>query len=128
MRETIKIVVDDRKLVALMKATKGKRPTRIIADGVEYGIYIEMGTVHMPARPCAGPAVEAVRPAFLQAWKKAGSLARSEAVVDKAAHDVERLWKQNIIQKDAVDTGAYLNSIHVVDAETFTTEFESMRP
>ena len=38
--------------------------TAYIAVGAKYGIYPEMGTVHMPARPYLGPAVEAVRPGF----------------------------------------------------------------
>ena len=40
---------------------------RVIADGVEYGIFNEYGTSRMPARPCAGPAVEAVKDSFFEA-------------------------------------------------------------
>lgn len=36
----------------------------------EYGIYIEMGTAHMPARPYMTPAAELVRGPFEQAMKK----------------------------------------------------------
>lgn len=35
--------------------------TWIIRDGVQYGIFNEMGTVKMPARPFLVPAVEAER-------------------------------------------------------------------
>jgi HK97 gp10 family phage protein len=36
-----------------------------------------------------------------------------EAVLDKAAHDVEAGWKEEIISKRVIDTGAYLNSVKV---------------
>jgi HK97 gp10 family phage protein len=41
-----------------------------VHDGVEYGIYQEMGTSRMPARPFLGPAVESVRPWYRQQWPK----------------------------------------------------------
>jgi hypothetical protein len=42
---------------------------RVVADGVEYGVYQEYGAKGRPARPCATPAVEAVRAGFIKAWK-----------------------------------------------------------
>lgn len=42
-----------------------------------------------------------------------GAGIKAEKVLDKAARDVEAGWKDNIVQKNVVDTGAYLNSVHV---------------
>ncbi len=118
----IRIKVDDSALVALIKATAGKKPVRIVADGVEYGKYVEFGTTKTDARPAASNAVEAIRPSFVAAWRSVKNLADAEQEVQRTAEHVERLWKQNIIQMKAVDTGAYLSSIHVIKGERF--EFE----
>ena len=121
MAETVRITVDDTKLRALIAATKGKKPVRIVADGVEYGLYQEMGTERMGAHPFMVPAVEQVRPGFAQAFKGLDNLVAAEKVVEKAARDVERFAKVNA----PVDTGALRSSIHVVSGDTFTVEFES---
>ena len=42
-----------------------------VTVGAEYGIYLEYGTARMGARPFMAPAVEQVRPAFVQAMKQA---------------------------------------------------------
>ena len=39
----------------------------IVAVGVLYGVYVEFGTIKMPAHPFFGPAVAAVRPQFEKA-------------------------------------------------------------
>ena len=127
---TIRITVDERNLVKLINATKGPIRPKIVSDGVNYGIYHEFGTVKMGARPCAAPAVESVRSGLVWAFVQANAISDvlAQGMIDKAARDVERLWKQNIITQDVIDTGAYLNSIHTVDASgQFSTEFESMR-
>ena len=49
---------------------KEKPLERIISDGVEYGVYQEFGTTRIAARPCASPAVEAVRKSFDAAFTK----------------------------------------------------------
>ena len=113
MSVTVKVTVDDKELRRLISATKGS-VTRIVADGVEYGIYQELGHHDVAARPCAVPAVEKVRIGFGKAFQGAITLVQVEKVVEKAARDVERLWKQYIVTKKVVVTGAYLNSIHVV--------------
>ena len=46
-----------------------------------------------------------------------GLKAKEQAVLDKAAFDVEALWKENIVAKGVVDTGAYLNSVHAGPGE-----------
>lgn len=43
--------------------------TRLVGDGVEYGVYLEFGTKHMAARPWLLPAVETEREPFLASWK-----------------------------------------------------------
>jgi HK97 gp10 family phage protein len=42
---------------------------RTIADGMEYGIYVEMGARGRPPKPFMAPALENVRRAFAQAWE-----------------------------------------------------------
>ena len=115
---TIRITVDDKALVALIAATAGKKPVRIVADGVEYGLFQEMGTVKMGAQPFMVPAVEAVRPSFVAAWKSVKSLTDAERQVQLSAEHVERLAKQYA----PWETGALRSSIHIVTGETF--EFE----
>ncbi len=44
--------------------------TAYIGVGANYGIYQEMGTVHMPAHPYLAPAVEQVRPNFEKVLSK----------------------------------------------------------
>ena len=119
----ITITVDDSELVKLIKNTTGDAPVRVVADGVEYGIYQELGTSRMAAQPFMRPAVEAVRPGFAQAFRGALTREQAEVVVVKAAFDVERLAKQ----RAPVDTGALKNSIHVVDGEEFSITFERAR-
>ena len=41
-----------------------------VEDGVEYGIYQELGTYKMRAHPFMVPAVEWVRPHFDERWKE----------------------------------------------------------
>jgi len=88
----------------------GGTTKRIVADGVEYGLYQEMGTVYMDAHPFMRPALEAVRPGFEKAWDDVITLEQAEQVVEKTARDVERLAKI----RAPVDTGALRNSIHVI--------------
>ena len=105
--------LEDAPLKQLIANTGGPAVRRVIADGVEYGVWIETGTSRMPARPCAKPAVEAVQSGFEKAFMNKLTDAQVGAAVTKTAFDIERLWKQNIVEKGAVDTGAYLNSVHV---------------
>ena len=117
MGVTITIEVDDSVLAKMINEASGPIKPKIVADGVNYGIWLEIGTTKMAARPTAAPAVEAVRGRFAQAFAQAQAIstALTQGVVDKTARDVERLWKQNIVTKHVIDTGAYLNSVHVVE-------------
>lgn len=109
---TIKIRIDDSELQRLIRKSKGKA-VRFVADGVEYGLFQEMGTSRMPAHPFMRPAVEAVRPGFARAFEQVTTIEQAEAVVEKTARDVERIAKQNA----PVDTGALRNSIHVINGD-----------
>ena len=73
------------------------------------GLYQEMGTYKMAAHPFMAPAVEAVRGSFEKSFGGIDSLTAVEAVVDKAAFDVEAGAKM----RAPVDTGALRSSIHV---------------
>jgi len=117
---TITITVDDRALKALI-ANTGGRVEKIIADGVNYGIYQEFGTSKMGAQPFMSPAVEAVRPGWDAAFTNQLTDQQVEGVVTKAAFDIERGAKE----RAPVDTGALKNSIHVVDGDSFSVTFES---
>lgn len=134
MGEQIRIVIDDSALIKLMNELPDTPVSAIVADGVEYGVYVELGVenafgkgIKIPARPCAAPAVETVRSGYEQAFKGIDNITHAERVVVKAARNVERLWKQNIVEEDAIDTGAYLNSVHIVSGKQYVAEFESMR-
>lgn len=106
---TVSIRIEDAKLRKMIAATKGKKPMRIVADGVEYGLYQETGTSRMAAQPFMVPAVEKVRPGFVEAFKGDEKFMQSERIVEKAARDVERFAKHDA----PVDTGALRGSIHV---------------
>lgn len=123
MADIIQIDIDDSVLVTLIAATKGKRPVRIIADGVNYGKYVEWGTSVMPDRPFMKPAAEAVRAGYIKAMGQVKNWEKAEEVTEDAARDVEHGAKA----RAPVDTGALRASIHVVKGERFTVEFESQR-
>lgn len=62
--------VDTGTLKNSIQATRiGDAHWRVVV-GVDYGMYVEWGTVHMAARPFFQPAIQAVTPAFLQAIRK----------------------------------------------------------
>jgi len=115
---SITITVDDRELRRLI-ANTGGRVEKIIADGVNYGIWNEIGTYKMTAQPFMSPAVEAIRPGWEASFKNQLTDPQVEGVVTKAAFDVERGAKERV----RVDTSALQNSIHVVDGDIFTVTF-----
>ena len=106
---TITIDIDLATLDRLI-ASAGATAERIVADGVRYGIYQELGTERQGyAQPFMSPAVEDARAGFMQAAAQVITNAQAEDVVEKAARDVERGAKQ----RAPVDTGALKSSIHV---------------
>lgn len=105
----VKVTLDDAKLQQLITHTGGD-VTRYVADGMEYGIHQELGTVRQGyAQPFMRPAVEGVRPGFEQAFHNKLTDAEVTDTVDKTARDVEAIAKDLA----PVDTGALRNSIHV---------------
>jgi len=120
MAQIISITVDDRELRKLIDASKGPVKPKVVADGVEYGIFQEI-----KYNPFMVPAVEAVRPSFERAFVQAQAISTDacQQVVDKIAFDVEARAKVLA----PVDTGALKNSIHVVDGDMFNIDFQAAR-
>lgn len=62
--------VDTGTLKNSIQATRvGDAHWRVVV-GVDYGMYVEWGTVHMAAQPFFQPAIQAVTPAFLTAIRQ----------------------------------------------------------
>lgn len=61
--------VDTGTLRNSIKAVKIATAVWRVIVGVEYGLYVEWGTVHMAAQPYLQPAVNTVRPQFLAAMR-----------------------------------------------------------
>lgn len=57
--------VDTGALKASIQATTTGELDAEVAVGVEYGVYVELGTVKAGAQPYLGPAVDLVGPVFL---------------------------------------------------------------
>ena len=62
--------------------------TQYVADGVEYGIYQELGTRHMAAHPFMRPAVERIRPHIGLAIEEAGGMEHLDEAVRMMANQV----------------------------------------
>lgn len=106
-----RIIIKDRGKFDRIAAAAGETTRRrIIADGVEYGIFVELGTERREARPALVPAFEThtrnLGEALGQAIERGVSL---DDVLAKVAFDIQRDWAANV----PVRTGAYKNSIHV---------------
>lgn len=124
------ITYDFSALDDLLRKMKGKYQ-RIIADGVNYGIYWELG--HMSGEnflqhPFFAPALEEWRKPFQQALQQAVDkrVDNLDDVLDKLALDVATSIKKEISaikdkgngnQSDLIDTAALLNSITVLKPE-----------
>lgn len=109
---SVQVTIDDSKLRELIAGTGGET-VAIVADGVEYGIYQEMGTSKMKAHPFMHPAAEAVRPSLTKAFQNQLTNAQIEIVVKKIAFDVEGIAKDLA----PVRYGNLRNSIHVVQGK-----------
>ena len=112
---SVTVTVDDRELQRLIRET-GDEVLYIVADGVNYGIHQEFGTVKMAAHPFMVPALEHVRAGFEQAFQNKLTDKQVDMVCKKTAFDVEGIAKQLA----PVDTGALKNSIHVVKGEKYS--------
>lgn len=105
------VKLDMRVLKELLRATSFGSITRWVHDGVEYGVYQELGTSRMGAQPFLRPAVEANRRGFEIAVRRAGEeyLFDPVALIDKVAFEVLSGAKM----RAPVDTGALVNSLTV---------------
>lgn len=66
----VRAPVDTGTLKNAIQATRlGAAHWRVVV-GVDYGLYVEYGTVHTAAQPYFQPAINQVRPAFLAAMKR----------------------------------------------------------
>ena len=126
------ITTDMTVLNKILGKLKGKH-AKIVADGVQYGVYWELGHMRgktMYQHPFMVPAAEKWRKPLVDALKKGkedGFLKVSiDDIVDKVAHGVEFSAKQEIeaakdkgngTVSDLVDTAALKNSIIVLDPE-----------
>jgi len=112
---SVVVTVDTARLDQIIAALPKEKIVRFVADGVEYGLYQEMGFTHyksgkpVAAQPFMSPAVEAVRPSFEKSFNGIDSLTMIETLVDKAAYDVGAGAKI----KCPKDTTALEQSIHV---------------
>jgi HK97 gp10 family phage protein len=62
--------VDTGALKSSLHTEKHGELTYWAADGVEYGIYQELGTSRMAAHPFMVPAAEWVRPQYVESFRK----------------------------------------------------------
>ena len=111
-----KIILDDAKLQRIKAMIADQKPDRwIIRDGVEYGIYVELGTSRMSARPSLIPAVEVITKELepvIGAAIEAGQ--NINDALAKIAFDLQALWVHNITHshpKPPIETGAFRDSI-----------------
>lgn len=108
--KTIKVHLDDRKLQEIIRATSGGVKRRAIADGVSHGVFVELGTSKMAARPALVPAFEAntkgLDNALGQAIERGENL---DDIMGKIAFDIQGDYQANV----PVLTGSLKNSIHV---------------
>jgi hypothetical protein len=106
-----KISLDDAKLQAIKAAVADQTvKSRIIHDGVEYGIFVELGTSRMAARPNLVPAFEQVTKGLDEAIGQAIERAINvDDVMAKMAFDIQAIWASGV----PVNTGAFRNSITV---------------
>lgn len=110
MAKTVRVYLDDAKLQQIIKATGGGVKRRIIADGTDYGIFVELSTSKMAAQPFLVPAFEkqtqGLGRALGQAVERGVNL---DNVMSKVAFDIQRM-AQDLVP---VDTGNLENSLHV---------------
>ncbi len=106
----VKIKLDMDKLKQIERAFGNQVKTRTIHDGVEYGVFIELGTSKRAARPALVPAFNKVQFGIPPAIGRAiEASVNPDDIMAKAAFDVQALYASNV----PVDTGALKNSIKV---------------
>jgi hypothetical protein len=106
----VSFVLDETKLQQIIKANEGKPTRYIIADGVNYGLFVEMGTSRSPAQPFLVPAFNKVQFGLPPAIGRAIETGVDPyEVLKKGAFDIQRMAQENA----PVDTGALKGSLHV---------------
>lgn len=105
-----RVTLDDRKLREIIRDVANQDTSAwVVADGVEHGLFVEMGTTKMAARPCLVPAFEKntrnLGRALGQAVERAVPL---NDVLGKTAFDIQADYQGSV----PVDTGSLKNSIH----------------
>lgn len=108
----VTVTVNSRKLDQIARIAGENVPARIIADGVEYGVYVELGTSRRSAKP-------ALVPAFRSKTKNLGRMLGQAIergvslndVMSKTAFDIQREYQSGV----PVLTGALKNSIKVYE-------------
>ena len=107
----VHVSLDMAKLQAFISAT-GAQTVRYVADGVEYGVHQEFGTVRQGyAQPFMRPAAEHVRAGWEAAFKNNLTDTQVIATVVKTAFNMAGIAAQ-IAPKD---TTALADSIHVTE-------------
>lgn len=71
---TAKAPIDTGALASSIHVEKKQPLLCWVGDGVEYGIYQELGTSRMSAQPFMTPAVEATRDAYNASWRSLFSM------------------------------------------------------
>lgn len=104
---SVTVTIKDDNLRRLIGAMDIKVKPRLIADGVEYGIFQEFT---QRGHPSLLPAFEQVaKPLPAAIGKAIEAMVSLDDIFNKAAFDVQTLWAADV----NIDTGAYKNSIHV---------------
>ena len=103
---------DNAKLLKLMENLEGQ-PVRILHDGVDYGIWQEVGHHGVAARTFMSPAAEHVRPALMKGLRPIieRQSDKLEVFIVKLAGDAQDEAQSQIVAKNIVDTGALHDSI-----------------
>lgn len=108
MAGKIRLKVDKHKFDQIARIAGESVPTWVISDSVEYGIYVELGTERMTARPALVPAFEnntrGLGDALGQAIERGVSLGD---VVAKVAFDIQFQYQDGV----PVVSGALKNGI-----------------
>jgi hypothetical protein len=80
----------------------------LVGTGVEYGIYLEVGTRNMDPKPFVRPAVDNVAARVEQIVADADA---ADEAVARVAFSLEREIKQIITEKGLIDTGTLRASV-----------------
>lgn len=108
--------LDTTEIDKLIRGARDLQRNRyIIHDGVEYGVYVELGTERMPARPALIPAFEKWTkelPDMLKQSLSNGDIVQADRTMRLVCTNIVRDWSSNV----PVKSRAYKASI------TFTVE------